>query len=198
MIAWARAHREWLTPLLVACVSALALWALHHLLAEVRLRDIGRALHAVPPGRIACALALAAASYALLTLYDIVALRIIGRPLPWRTAALASFTSYTLSHNLGFSLLTGGSARLQIYTAAGLCSVEVVSVVALAGVAFWSGIGAVVGAALLIAPNASVVAGLGLPPGVTRAIGRRCCWCSARHSRGCVSVAGRSGSGTGG
>ena len=171
VIAWARAHRGWAAPALILLVSALGLWALHHLLAEVRLRDIGTALHAVAPIRIGCAVALTVASYALLTLYDVIALRIVGRPLPWRTAALASFTSYTLSHNLGFGLLTGGSARLRIYTAAGLEPAEVVSVVALAGVAFWSGIGATVGAALLIAPNASVVAGLGLAPGVTRAIG---------------------------
>ena len=42
----------------------------------------------------------------VLALYDRFALRVIDRTLPWRTYALASFTSYTLSHNLGLSLLT--------------------------------------------------------------------------------------------
>ena len=171
MIDWLNARRGWAAPFLAVAVGALALWALHHLLTEVRLDDVRRALRDVPPGRIVLALALTAASYGLLTLYDVIALRIVGRPLPWRTAALASFTSYTLSHNLGFGALTGGSARLRIYTAAGLSSAEVVSVVALAGVAFWSGVGVTVGAALIAAPGASVLSGLELSPGATRVIG---------------------------
>ncbi|WP_163454653.1 YbhN family protein, partial [Escherichia coli] len=80
-----------------------------------RWRDVRHAFRAISLWQVAGALALAIASYVMLTLYDVLALRIIGRPLPYRTAALASFTSYTLSHNLGFALLTGGSARYRVY-----------------------------------------------------------------------------------
>jgi phosphatidylglycerol lysyltransferase len=75
---------------------------------------VRRALAAIPNARIAASLALTTVSYLLLTGLDWVALRAIGRPLPWRIAAAGSFTSYTLSHNLGLSLITGGSARLRL------------------------------------------------------------------------------------
>ncbi|HEX8444980.1 MAG TPA: bifunctional lysylphosphatidylglycerol flippase/synthetase MprF [Sphingomonas sp.] len=134
-------------------VGALGLLALRHLLAEVRIRDIRAAYHLLPGWRIATALGLTVFSYLALTLYDVLALRIIGRTLPWRTAALASFTSYTLSHNLGLSLLTGGSARYRIYTAAGLDGADVARVVGIAGVAFWAGVFALAALALAGQPG---------------------------------------------
>ena len=45
---------------------------------------------------------LVATSYVSLTLYDVLALRTIGRPdVPYRIAALASFTSYPIAHGVG-------------------------------------------------------------------------------------------------
>lgn len=91
-------------------------------------------------------------SYFLLTLYDVLALRIIGKPLPYRTAAFASLTSYTLSHNLGFALLTGGSARYRTYSAAGLDAGDILRVIMIAGITFWSGVAAMAGVALMLHP----------------------------------------------
>ena len=64
-------------------------------------------------------------------------MRLLGRRLKWRTAALASFTSYALSHNLGLSLITGGSARLRVYGAAGVPPADVARIIALASLSFW-------------------------------------------------------------
>ncbi len=45
---------------------------------------------------------LVVASYGSLTLYDLLALRTIGRTeVPYRIAALASFTSYPIAHGVG-------------------------------------------------------------------------------------------------
>ncbi|MBJ6120920.1 bifunctional lysylphosphatidylglycerol flippase/synthetase MprF [Sphingomonas sp. BT553] len=146
---WIRGHRAYVTAAVVAVVVAIGLGALHHLTRQIRLADVSAAFDAIGRGQVAMALLLTAISYAALTLYDVLALRIVGRPLPWRTAALASFTSYTLSHNLGLSLLTGGSARYRIYTAAGLDGPDVARVVAIAGATFWMGVLTVTGFALL-------------------------------------------------
>lgn len=149
-----RAFRRLRTPLLVLAVTGIALLAfaaMHGILAEVRYRDIRHAIAAVGSERIALAGLLTAASYFALTFYDWFAVRTIGRPLPWRTAALASFTSYTLSNNLGFSLLTGGSARLRAYGAAGLDFADVARITVIASATFWSGIIAVTAVALLLA-----------------------------------------------
>ncbi|WP_242127095.1 bifunctional lysylphosphatidylglycerol flippase/synthetase MprF [Sphingobium sp. Sx8-8] len=168
---WARANRGALTLVVMLTVAALGLAALHGLLAQVRLRDIRQAVHAIAGWRLAVALALTAASYVALTFYDYVALRIVGRPLPWRTAALASFCSYTLSHNLGLSLLTGGSARYRIYTAAGLEGGDIARIIASAGLSFWGGVFVLAGALMLVHPAdiAIMDVSLGLP--VQRVVG---------------------------
>ncbi|UXC90791.1 bifunctional lysylphosphatidylglycerol flippase/synthetase MprF [Sphingobium sp. RSMS] len=160
--------KAWKAPLTVAvmlAVAALGLVALHGLLAEVRLKDIRHAVHLIAGWRLAAALALTAASYIALTFYDYVALRIVGRPLPWRTAALASFCSYTLSHNLGLSLLTGGSARYRIYTAAGLEGGDIARIIASAGLSFWGGVFVLAGALMLVHPAGIGIMGwtIGMP-----------------------------------
>ena len=143
-------HRRWWIPAAVACVALLGLAALRLVLDEVHLRDVRAALGAVPADRIALAAALTAASYTLLTLHDWIALRVIGRPQPWQVGATAAFLGNAISYNLGLSLLTGNSARYRIYGQAGLSLAEAVKVGAIGTLAFWNGIAATAGVALLI------------------------------------------------
>jgi len=171
MQAFAKSHRTVFAVVLVAALAALGFLALDRLLHEVRLHDVHRALDALRPSHIALAILFTAASYAALTLYDVLALRSIGRPLPYRTAALASFTSYTLSHNLGLSLLTGGSARYRIYSAAGLGVGDVARIVAIAGFTFWGGVFFLTGAMLSLHPQALAIAGISLSEAALRTTG---------------------------
>ncbi|MFD1610642.1 bifunctional lysylphosphatidylglycerol flippase/synthetase MprF [Sphingomonas tabacisoli] len=181
MHAWLRKRASYLAPAAALAIALLALFAIHRLLATVHLKDIRAAVAEVDSAQIARAVALTAASYLALTLYDWFALRTIGRPLPWRTAALASFTSYTLSHNLGFSLLTGGSARWRTYSAAGLSLSDVARITALASGNFWGGVFALSGLALLLTGGKASAGPLlgawliaaALLPVLLRAAGRR-------------------------
>ncbi len=143
-------HRTAASVAVVLLLGALGLFALHGLLLEVHLHDVRTSLHGLKGWQLQAALGLTCASYLMLTLYDVLALKIVGRPLPWHTAALASFTSYTLSHNLGLSLITGGSARYRIYSANGLDGSDIVRVIATASLAFWSGVTAMAAAALIV------------------------------------------------
>lgn len=145
-------HRMALGVAGVLLLALLGLGALRTLLHSIRAADIRHAFDAIAVWRIAAALALTGVSYTVLTFYDVFALRAIGRPLPYRTAALASFTSYSLSNNLGLSVLTGGSARYYVYSASGLTAGEVARVVVIAGLTFWCGIVALAGAALAFHP----------------------------------------------
>lgn len=169
--ALARRHKTALTVGAVTVLLIVALTALHRLTGQVRLAEVAAAFRAIPPVRLVWAGVFTAASYLALTFYDVVALGIIGRPLPWRTAAIASFTSYTLSHNLGLSLLTGGSARFRVYTAAGLDGPDVARVIGLASATFWAGVIAFAGAALLVQPDTLLLTGHPLTAGVARGIG---------------------------
>lgn len=169
--ALAARYRGWIIGGVALTLLVVALGALYRLTHEVHLKDVKAAVAALSPARLGLAATLTAASYLALTFYDVLALRIIGRPLPWRTAATASFTSYTLSHNLGLALLTGGSARYRVYTAAGLDGPDVARVVGLAGATFWAGVVAVTALALVLHEGPLMLPGLTLGAGQTQALG---------------------------
>jgi uncharacterized membrane protein YbhN (UPF0104 family) len=96
------------------------------------------------------------AGYITLTLYDYFALRTIGRhEVPYRVAALASFTSYAIGHNLGAAVFTGGAVRLRIYSAWGLGIVDVAKIAFITGLTFWLGNICVLAFALAYAPDAA-------------------------------------------
>ena len=60
-------------------------------------------------------------AYFTITFYDFFSLRTIGaRHVPYRIAAMAAFTSYSIGHNLGATVFTGGAIRFRIYSACGL------------------------------------------------------------------------------
>jgi len=144
-----RARRGYLAVGAVVLLVALGLSALRHLTRSVRLADVQAAFYAIDPRQIMLSVGFTIASYIALTFYDVIALRVIGKPLRWRTAATASFTSYTLSHNLGLALLTGGSARYRVYAAAGLDGPDIARVIAIASATFWFGVFTVTGLGLL-------------------------------------------------
>ncbi|MGV7818861.1 hypothetical protein PJN17_29480, partial [Mycobacterium kansasii] len=86
-------HRRFVTGGVVLLVIALGFVALSRLTHEIRYDQVRAAVAALTVRQIALSLGFTAISYLALTFYDVLALRIIGRPQPWRTAALASFSS---------------------------------------------------------------------------------------------------------
>src|SRR5205823_4249193 len=71
---------------------------------------------------------------------DFFALRTIGKKqIPYRIAALSSFTSYTIGHNIGATVFTGGAIRFRIYSDYGLTAIDVAKICFLSGLTFWLG-----------------------------------------------------------
>ena len=171
LIAWIGAHRTAASLAVTALLVAIAFTALHRLTETIHLGDVRAAFRTIAPDQIAWALMLTAASYLALTLYDHLALRVIGKPLPWKIAAIASFTSYTLAHNLGLSPITGGSARYRIYSRAGLDGADVARVVALAASTFWMGVMAIAGFSMAMHQAPLSIAGIELSAAATRGTG---------------------------
>ncbi len=149
---------------------AIAMVALHHILAEVHLADVLARVRVTPVEALLLSLACTAGSYLALTGYDVLALRHLGKPLPYGKAALASFTSYTFSHNIGLSLVTGGSIRYRIYSAVGLSATEIATLTGFCALTFGLGIGLILGLALLLEPSVIGTAD-GLSPALNRAAG---------------------------
>jgi uncharacterized membrane protein YbhN (UPF0104 family) len=152
-------------------ILALALFALHAILRDVDFGKVAAAIEAQSADEIALAGAFVVAGYLTLTLYDVFALRVIGcGRVPYRVAALASFTSSTIGHNLGATVLTAGLVRLRIYGAWGLTVADVAKIAVITGMTFWLGNAFLLGGAVAYAPEvASVVDHL--PPWANRAIG---------------------------
>ncbi len=152
-------------------LGGLGLLALTQLLREVHFQQIRTAWAAIGAGRFAIAILLTIVSYLALTCYDVLALRAVGRPLRYRVAALASFTSYAIGNNLGLSFLTGGSARYRVYSAEGLGVGDVARVVALASLAFWTGLLLLAGALLASGLGQPALFGAQPPPWAARVLG---------------------------
>ena len=69
------------------------------------------AIVAIPSSHIELCAMFVAGAYVTLTFYDFFSLRTIGaRHVPYRIAAIAAFTSYSIGHNLGATVFTGGDA----------------------------------------------------------------------------------------
>jgi len=129
---------------------------LYHILRDIRPRALLTALQATDPQTLVIAGCLVAGGYVTLTLYDLFALRTIGRfDVPYRVAALGSFTSYSVGHNIGASVFSGGAVRYHIYSNWGLSVVEVTKICFVAGLTFWLGNVTVLGLGILYTPAAA-------------------------------------------
>jgi glycosyltransferase 2 family protein len=129
-------------------IAGLSLFVLTRTLANVDINALRDAIAATSAEQITSAFLLTALSFLALTGYDGLALRQLRLRVPYRTAALASFTSYAISFTLGFPLITAGTVRYWIYSQAGLNASKVASLTVIAGVTFWLGMALVIGVAL--------------------------------------------------
>ena len=137
-------------------VIAIACYVLYHMLRGIDLDEVVEAIRATEARQIALAALFVAAGYFTLTFYDLFAVRAIGRPdVPYRVNALAAFTSYSIGHNVGASVFTGGAVRYRIYSAWGLNAIDVAKICFLAGLTFWLGNAAVLGLGICYHPEAA-------------------------------------------
>jgi hypothetical protein len=113
-------------------------------------------------------------AFCTLTFYDFFALRTIGKKqVPYRIAALSSFTSYTIGHNIGATVFTGGAIRFRIYSDYGLNAIDVAKICFLSGLTFWLGNLFVLGLGMAWHPWAASAMDL-LPPSINRLIALGC------------------------
>src|ERR1700726_4675385 len=137
-------------------VIGIACYVLYHMLRGINVDEVVDAIEQTEPSSIALAALFVAAGYFTLTFYDWFAVRAIGRgDIPYRVNALAAFTSYSIGHNVGASVFTGGEVRYRIYSAWGLNAIDVAKICFLAGLTFWLGNAAVLGLGIAYHPEAA-------------------------------------------
>ena len=149
-------------------IAAAAIFALTHTLKHIDYNEVFAVVRNTNPGLIALAAMLVVTSYVSLTLYDLLALSTIGRPdVPYRIAALASFTSYPISHGVGAVSLVSPAIRYRIYSYNGLGVIDVANICFLTGLTFWMGNLTALGFGLFYAPDAISLIDH-LPPQINR------------------------------
>ena len=137
-------------------IIAVAVIVLYRMLENLEFEAVVDALKATPVRHVALAGLFVAAGYFTLTFYDLFALRTIGhKDVPYRIAALAGFTSYSVGHNVGASVFTGGAVRYRVYSAWGLSAIDVAKVCFIAGLTFWLGNATMLGLGIGYAPHAA-------------------------------------------
>jgi len=151
-------------------VIGIACYVLFHMLRGIDTFEVIEAIKSTEPSSIALAALFVAAGYFTLTFYDWFAVRTIGKTdVPYRINALAAFTSYSIGHNVGASVFTGGAVRYRIYSAWGLNAIDVAKICFLAGLTFWLGNAAVLGIGIAYHPEAASWVDQ-LPPWLNRTI----------------------------
>src|SRR5262249_26554366 len=95
----------------IALITVAAV-ALYRILRTINPSEVVEALVTTDLRDITLAAVFVAGGYFTLTFYDLFALRTIGRnDVPYWAAALSAFTSYSVGHNVGASVFTGGAVR---------------------------------------------------------------------------------------
>jgi uncharacterized membrane protein YbhN (UPF0104 family) len=156
---------------LVACAVLVAGWLVYRTLGQYSWEDIRTSISDIPPARFGLALAFAACSYICLTLFDFLALRYVGKPLSYPRAALASFTSLAIGHNVGVAALSSGAARYRFYSRWGLDAEEIAKLIVFCGTTVGLGLITLAGLCLVLLPGtAGKVAGLGAAASITLGI----------------------------
>jgi uncharacterized membrane protein YbhN (UPF0104 family) len=161
----------------VAASLVIIALAIMHLVRTLKGVDTGAILSAMadkPPFQIALAALCVLGAFATLTFYDYFALRTIGKThIPYRVAAMSGFTSYTIGHNLGATVFTGGAIRFRIYSDYGLTAIDIAKICFISGLTFWLGNTFVLGIGMIWHPQAASAMDL-LPDAVNRLIGFGC------------------------
>ena len=156
--------------LISVAVIGIACYMLYHKLRNIDAAAVFRAMTETEPRLIMLSALSVAAGYFTLTFYDWFAVRTIGRrDVPYRINALAAFTSYSIGHNVGASVFTGGAVRYRIYSAWGLNAIDVAKICFLAGLTFWLGNAAVLGMGIAYHPEAASAIDQ-LPPWLNRVL----------------------------
>src|SRR5580698_7334504 len=155
-------------------IIVLAITTLVRTLKGVDTGVILTALTDIPPHHIVLAALCVIGAFCTLTFYDFFALRTIGKDhVPYRIAAMSAFASYSIGHNIGATVFTGGAIRFRIYSDYALNAIDVAKICFLSGLTFWLGNLFVLGFGMAWHPWAASAMDL-LPPSVNRLIALGC------------------------
>ncbi|RWX79293.1 UPF0104 family protein [Neorhizobium lilium] len=143
---------NWRSILKILIIAAVCLAALlvYRSLSRYSWDEIEESVLSISRYRLAGAFGFVILSYICLTLFDTLAVRYAGKPLPYYRTALASFTSLSIGHNVGMAALSSGAVRYRFYSRWGLTPEHVGKVILFCGVTVGLGLATLAGLAFLL------------------------------------------------
>ena len=144
---------KWLLSALPVVAIVAALYLAHRELDGYDISQLVKFVFGFSYTVLGSVLALTIAGYLLLTAYDWVALRHLGKTLPVWQVLLAGFTSFAVSNNAGHALVSGGALRYRFYSGWGLSSLEIAQVILLSTVTYFLANGTLLAGSYLWTPT---------------------------------------------
>lgn len=128
-------------------------WLLYKELRGLTWASLMESFAAIPTSGWLYAILATVIAYICLADYDRIALVHLRRRLNWWFVSITSFATYSLSHNIGASLVSGTIIRFRAYGARGLSPGEIGVIVAITTFTFLIGACLVGGFALIMRPH---------------------------------------------
>jgi uncharacterized membrane protein YbhN (UPF0104 family) len=166
--AW-RALKRW-APLVWLAIAALAAWVLWQRLHAIDLDDVVMQLRTLAPATLTAGVACCFGSYALVGVYEIIAVRLASGRRQARYALLTAWIANPIGHMIGAAIVSGGALRYRRYAAVGLSSKQIGAIIALAAMPYVLSIMWLIDIALLCS-IAQASKALRLPPAAIVALG---------------------------
>lgn len=123
---------------------AVAIWMLYVQLRKHSVTDILDSITQIPTMDIVFALAACAAGYLVLSCYDFLALKYIGKKLEWWKWMLAGLLGFAISNNAGNAAISGGAIRYRLYTRWRIRATEIVQMLTFSAVTYYLGASTVI------------------------------------------------------
>lgn len=146
--------KKW-APLLGLSLVALAAWILAGRLRAIEFEEILEQLRSQPGSVVLAAIACSAGVYALVGVYEGLALRLVsGRRmflLPLRTALIAN----PIGRALGIAIVSSGALRYRMYSAAGIPARQVAALIIVTAMPYVFAVGWLIDLSLLLHPRAA-------------------------------------------
>jgi phosphatidylglycerol lysyltransferase len=123
-------------------------WSAGHELRQIEWSEVRVAFAAIDRDRITFAAACLVLNYALLTLYDLLAFRVLGVKLTWSAVAPRAAAAFAFSNFVGLGFVSGAAVRLRLDRDLVPQPAMLAKVIALNGISLWGGLFMIVGLAL--------------------------------------------------
>ena len=161
---------RWIGPLAALVVFGVVAYVLHREIARLHFDRVFAHLQSIPRRHVLAALGFTAASYCVISGYDVLALRYLRKRLPYGRILFTCFIASSFGHTLGFSMFTGGAIRFRLYASAGVTAVEVATIAAFVSLGIAIGLATLAGISLFLSPGESAAV-LHLGPDLTFLVG---------------------------